>query len=131
MAHRHQDLFDAIPDGYNANVTGWLVYDGTKELPAPTPVDEFDPFDDFTLVPVDGQKLLPDADQTIELELTMENLGDGANYAAFNGITYVRPKVPTLFTALTTSLQWAFITDNRHLTPVSIQHSRCAFALQA
>lgn len=32
----------------------------------------------------------------------MNNLGDGANYAWFNDITYVRPKVPTLFTALTT-----------------------------
>ena len=67
-------------------------------------MDEFAPFDDFDLVPTDGMELLPDADDTIELELTMENLGDGANYAAFNGITYVRPKVPTLYTALSTGV---------------------------
>jgi iron transport multicopper oxidase len=33
----------------------------------------------------------------------MDNLGDGANYAFFNDITYVRPKVPSLYTALTTN----------------------------
>ena len=32
----------------------------------------------------------------------MNDLGDGANYAFFNNITYVPPKVPTLYTALTT-----------------------------
>jgi iron transport multicopper oxidase len=78
------------------------VYDEKKDLPAPTFVDEFAPFDDYELVPTDGMELLPDADYTVELELTMNNLGDGANYAFFNDITYIRPKVPTLYTALTT-----------------------------
>lgn len=101
QASMDQDLFDGgLPEGRSANVTGWLVYDSTKPLPEATLLDEFAPFDDFGLVPVDGMELLPEADNTIELELTMENLGDGANYAAFNGITYVRPKVPTLYTAL-------------------------------
>ena len=31
----------------------------------------------------------------------MDNLGDGANYAFINGVSYVRPKVPSLYTALT------------------------------
>lgn len=31
----------------------------------------------------------------------MDVLSDGANYAFFNSITYVLPKVPTLYTALT------------------------------
>jgi iron transport multicopper oxidase len=30
----------------------------------------------------------------------MDNLGDGANYAFINGVSYVRPKVPTLYTVL-------------------------------
>ncbi|KIW04816.1 uncharacterized protein PV09_04001 [Verruconis gallopava] len=96
-----QDLFDKIPATLNPNVTGWLVYDDKKDLPAAAFVDAFEPFDDYTLVPTDGMKLLPDADHTIELELTMENLGDGANYAAFNGISYTLPKVPTLYTVMT------------------------------
>lgn len=31
----------------------------------------------------------------------MDNLADGANYAFFNDITFVRPKVPTLYTVMT------------------------------
>jgi iron transport multicopper oxidase len=42
-------------------------------------LDEFDPFDDFALVPVDGLETLPDAGKTVTLELLMDNLGDGAN----------------------------------------------------
>lgn len=30
----------------------------------------------------------------------MDNLGDGANYAFFNDITYTQPEVPSLYTAL-------------------------------
>jgi iron transport multicopper oxidase len=54
----------------------------------------------MTLVPFDEQELLPAPDTTIELDVIMDNLVDGANYAFFNNITYKRPKVPTLYTAL-------------------------------
>lgn len=54
----------------------------------------------MTLVPHDGMGLLPEPDQTVELDVIMDNLGDGANYAFFNNITYVTPKVPTLYSAL-------------------------------
>lgn len=97
-----QDLFDAVPDTLNPNVTGWLVYDAAKPLPDPALIDEFDPFDDFTLVPEDGEKLLENPDYSFNLDMKMDNLGDGANYAFFNDITYVQPKVPTLFSVLTT-----------------------------
>ncbi|KAE8367391.1 Cupredoxin [Aspergillus caelatus] len=96
------DLFDKLPPTLNYNVTGWLIYDTKAERPAPTDISSFDPYDDFKLVPVDGEKLLSDPDYTVTLDLTMDNLGDGANYAFFNGITYVMPKVPTLYTALST-----------------------------
>ncbi|QDS77480.1 hypothetical protein FKW77_000023 [Venturia effusa] len=97
-----EDLFDSVPDTTNPNVTSWLVYDDQKAMPEPALIDAFEPHDDFALIPLDGMKLLPDADQTVTLDMAMDNLGDGANYAFFNDITYVRPKVPTLFTALTT-----------------------------
>ncbi|SPQ20545.1 d799b6eb-bd37-4da1-9294-1a8cf6b4c133 [Thermothielavioides terrestris] len=72
VASMDTDLFDKIPDGLNWNVTGWLVYDSAKPLPDPAVVyDAFEPFDDIGLVP-----------------------------AFFNDITYVSPKVPTLYTAL-------------------------------
>ncbi|KAF2010008.1 multicopper oxidase [Aaosphaeria arxii CBS 175.79] len=97
-----QDLFDVVPDGLNPNVTGWLVYDSTKEKPAAKEISEFAPFDDFTLVPQDSEPLLQHVDRSITLDMKMDNLIDGANYAFFNDKTYVAPKVPTLYTALST-----------------------------
>ncbi|EFQ33392.1 multicopper oxidase [Colletotrichum graminicola] len=93
-------LFDTIPAGLNYNVTGWLVYDTSKPLSPPATVDTFAPFDDMTLTPHDRQPLLPEPSRTVELDVIMDNLGDGANYAFFNNITYKAPKVPTLYTAL-------------------------------
>lgn len=77
--HGSQDLFDTVPDTLNPNVTGWLVYDASKPLPTPALIDEFDPFDDFTLVPQDGVKLFENPDYSFNLDLKMDNLGDGAN----------------------------------------------------
>ncbi|KAL8947295.1 MAG: hypothetical protein Q9222_006412 [Ikaeria aurantiellina] len=96
-----QDLFDAVPSTLNPNVTGWLIYDKTAPLPSPALIDAFEPFDDFTLIPYDRQPLLSEVDYSFNLDVKMDNLGDGANYAFFNDITYSRPKVPTLYSALT------------------------------
>ncbi|KAL9135531.1 MAG: hypothetical protein Q9175_003285 [Cornicularia normoerica] len=95
-----KSLFDTVPASLNPNGTGWLVYDDTAPLPTPALLDTFNEFDDFTLVPTDGEELLGPVDYSFNLDLKMDNLGDGANYAFFNDITYVRPKVPTLYTAL-------------------------------
>jgi iron transport multicopper oxidase len=83
-------------------VTGWLVYDDTKSKPAPKEVEAFEPFDDFNLVPYDKEGVLGRVDHSITLDLKMDNLNDGANYAFFNDIAYVHPKVPTLYTVLST-----------------------------
>ena len=74
-----QDLFDLIPEGLNPNVTGWLVYDESKPLPEPVLLDELDAFDDFDLVPVDGEELFEDVNYSFQLDVTMDNLGDGIN----------------------------------------------------
>ncbi|KAK4453704.1 Cupredoxin [Podospora aff. communis PSN243] len=96
------DLFDTLPENLNWNVTGWLVYDSKAPLPEPEILDgPLEPFDDMILEPWDGQPLLGDPDQVVTLDVIMDNLSDGANYAFFNNITYTAPKVPTLYTALT------------------------------
>ncbi|KAH8892032.1 hypothetical protein GQ53DRAFT_746474 [Thozetella sp. PMI_491] len=100
IASMDTTLFDTLPDDLNWNVTGWLVYDSAKPLPDPALVAELDPFDDVTLVPYDNQTLYGEPDQTVSLNVIMDNLGDGANYAFLNDITYVSPKVPTLYTVL-------------------------------
>lgn len=72
-------MFDSVPDGLNPNVTGWLVYDSKQALPAPKDVDSFEPFDDFKLVPWDKEEAFDRVDQSITLDVKMENLIDGAN----------------------------------------------------
>ncbi|KAB8303695.1 hypothetical protein EYC80_005081 [Monilinia laxa] len=93
-------LFDVLPDDLNWNGTGWLVYDETKALPEAALVDEYKDFDDFNLLPYDGMALLPEPDQTVSLDVVMDVLGNGKPYAFFNNITYVSPKVPTLYTVM-------------------------------
>ncbi|KAF4964509.1 hypothetical protein FSARC_7573 [Fusarium sarcochroum] len=101
VASMDTDLFDVLPDDLDWNVTGWLVYDQEKSLPKPAVVDEFDPFDDMDLVPYDEMAILPEPSRNVELDVVMDNLRDGANYAFFNNITYRAPKVPTLYTVMT------------------------------
>ncbi|EWG47525.1 hypothetical protein FVEG_07601 [Fusarium verticillioides 7600] len=105
VASMDTDLFDVLPDDLNWNVTGWLVYDEEKPLPNPSVVYDFDPYDDMDLVPYDEMARLPEPSRSIELDVIMDNLRDGANYAFFNNITYRAPKVPTLYTALTSGKQ--------------------------
>ncbi|TGJ87255.1 hypothetical protein E0Z10_g1548 [Xylaria hypoxylon] len=100
VASMDTTLFDTLPADLNYNVTGWLTYDDTQSFPEPALVDELDPFDDMTLIPYDNQTLFGEPDKIIELDVIMDNLGDGANYAFFNNISYKAPKVPSLYTAL-------------------------------
>lgn len=53
------------------------MYDDTKPLPDPALVDEFNDFDDATLVPFDQMPLLPEPDQVVTLDVIMDNLGNG------------------------------------------------------
>ncbi|KAK4211143.1 Cupredoxin [Rhypophila decipiens] len=101
VASMDTTLFDQLPEDLNYNVTGWLVYDSKEPLPEPAILyEDFDPFDDMTLIPWDNEPLLGEPDRIITLDVIMDNLGDGANYAFFNNITYVSPRVPSLYTAL-------------------------------
>ncbi|OIW27958.1 hypothetical protein CONLIGDRAFT_682964 [Coniochaeta ligniaria NRRL 30616] len=100
VASMDTTLFDSYPADLNYNVTGWLVYDKALPLPDPALVDEFDIFDDMTLQPYDNEPLFGEPDQTVTLSVIMDNLDDGGNYAFFDNITYTAPKVPTLYTVL-------------------------------
>ncbi|CAK9440231.1 uncharacterized protein LODBEIA_P43310 [Lodderomyces beijingensis] len=98
------DMLDVIPDELELNGTNYIVYNQDKfqqEKPQPYLLDSIDDFlDDFYLKPLSKEKLLDDADYTITIDVQMDNLGNGVNYAFFNNVTYVKPKIPTLFTAL-------------------------------
>lgn len=106
VASMDTTLFDQLPEDLQYNVTGWLTYDESAAFPEPAIIEgEFQPFDDMTLVPWDKQERLPEPDQTFHLNVIMDNLGDGANYAFFNNISYAHPTVPTLYTVLTSGTQ--------------------------
>ncbi|KAM0323902.1 hypothetical protein ACHAQA_008483 [Verticillium albo-atrum] len=115
-----EELFDVIPEDQNSNVTGWLVYDEEKPLPRPTLVDDLDFFDDFTLVPHDRLPLFENPNYSLSFDVKMDNLGNGANYAFFNDLTYVAPKVPSLYSALTVGA--ANATDARVYGTHTISH---------
>ena len=97
-----QDLFDKFPEGLDPNVTSYLVYNPSAPMPSPSLLDEYNEFDDYTLVPYDREALLENPDYSFKLDVKMDNLGDGINYAFMNDITYVRQKVPSIYTVLTT-----------------------------
>ena len=68
-----------VPDTLQPNVTGWLQYNSKADLPAATLVDEYNDFDDWTLVPYDRQPLFENPNHSVQLDMKMDNLGDGAN----------------------------------------------------
>lgn len=97
-----ETMLDVIPPTLQLNRTNQVTYN--KDAPAAVKY-ELPSFDavtnDFFLTPLAGDELLADYDYRISLDVVMDNLVDGVNYAFFNNITYVPPKVPTLVTAVT------------------------------
>jgi iron transport multicopper oxidase len=97
-------LLDYIPSHLKLNNTNWLEYNPSAPHPQAdiqvAMAQDIIPFDDITLVPSDGMPLLPDPDLEIELTVVMQNLMNGYNYAFLNNITFTAPKVPTLYTVL-------------------------------
>lgn len=98
-------MLDAIPDDLKLNATNYLVYDESKPLPKEHKIQTLDSFNDFNLRTLEKVELLDDYDYQITLDVVMDNLGDGVNYAFFNNITWTKPVVPTLITALTSGDQ--------------------------
>ncbi|ETI29394.1 hypothetical protein G647_01847 [Cladophialophora carrionii CBS 160.54] len=101
------DLLDVISPDLQLNNTNWLEYNAEAAHPqAVMTVDassEIVPFDDITLVPHDHMELLPEPDFEINVTVIMGNLRNGFGYAFLNDITYTAPKVPTLYTVMSSS----------------------------
>lgn len=93
-------MLDTIPSDLRLNCTSFMMYNDSLAKPDEHIVDSLDFLDDFYLVPMNETEILPDPDHQITLDVVMDNLIDGVNYAFFNNITYLQPKVPTLMTAL-------------------------------
>lgn len=103
-----EEMLDVLPEELQIISTNWVAYNN-KDLPQALKngpnsfakiLEKLNPVDDFNIVPLSKEPLLPEADYQISLNFTMDNLGNGVNYAMFNDITYTPPKVPTLMTVL-------------------------------
>ncbi|KAK1762020.1 iron transport multicopper oxidase FET3 [Phialemonium atrogriseum] len=97
-------LLDTITPNLQLNNTNWLEYDSHADYPQASinvsQASDLNPFDDITLVPYDRMPLLPEPDYRINVTVYMNNLITGYNYAFLNDITYTPPKVPSVYTAL-------------------------------
>ncbi|KAI8853451.1 multicopper oxidase-domain-containing protein [Chytridium lagenaria] len=82
-----EDMFDQVPDGLDSTVTGLVTYAADGKAAAETFAAESTP--DMA------------AEDTALLTVNFLVLDDGVNYGTFNNIPYIKPRVPTLFTALT------------------------------
>ena len=100
-----QVLLDAIPDALRLNQTNWLQYNPSANFDPVNVtlniVDKNPAFDDYSLVPYDKEPLFENPSKVINLTVSMGILDNGKPYAFFNDQTYTRPKVPSLYTALT------------------------------
>ena len=75
-------MLDTIPKDLQLNGTNYIVYNESAPLPDAYDVDSIDDYlDDFYLKPLNKEKLLDDADYTITVDVQMDNLGNGVNYA--------------------------------------------------
>ncbi|OWB78403.1 hypothetical protein B5S32_g2597 [[Candida] boidinii] len=97
-------MLDVQPDDLQVVSINYLSYSKDFENSKPDKsyydIDNYEPFDDFYLTPIIETPILTDPDYQILVDVEMENLGDGINYAFFNNISYKSPKVPSLLTAL-------------------------------
>ncbi|GEQ71087.1 hypothetical protein JCM33374_g4768 [Metschnikowia sp. JCM 33374] len=104
-----QTMLDVIPGDFKPISTNFMDYGSHVKHAKPLTngeqsyeklVKTLNPIDDFTLKTHENEVLLDDPDYQIVLNFTMGNLGDGVSYAFFNGISYTPPKVPTLYSVL-------------------------------
>ncbi|KAF9959127.1 hypothetical protein BGZ72_010256 [Mortierella alpina] len=108
------------------HVTGTIIYNPSAPL-APTESPGRPQFDDATLlVPIEPLATSP-ADQQFTLTAEMRVLDDNIFRPIFNNITYVKPKVPSLYTALSMgNLSSNAEVYGKHTLPIVIKHNSWA-----
>ncbi|KAI0550600.1 multicopper oxidase [Xylaria curta] len=98
-------MFDEVPDGYNPNFYGYLVYDSSKPLPPKVPLpDSPATLDDTKLstssaYTADQVSVYGQVDTQIILNLNFSIINNQTR-ATLNGTTGIPQLVPSLYTAL-------------------------------
>jgi len=83
------------------NVTAWLIYDHNAPKPEAEIVQEYYDWEDLNLVPLAPLGVVP-PDHFVTVTVNFTDNAQDINYAIVNNVTYQAPKVPSMFTALTT-----------------------------
>ncbi|KAF2490291.1 hypothetical protein BU16DRAFT_470681 [Lophium mytilinum] len=103
------DMFDSVPSGFKTDYTGKCLYkSGGVILPmlgsviSNPSLSPSTTLDDFTLQPLDGQKLLGAPDQKIKWYINQKNYPGIGSRISLAQQPWVEPEVPSLYTALTT-----------------------------
>ncbi|KAJ2799047.1 ferroxidase fet3, partial [Coemansia helicoidea] len=92
------DMFDNTPPELNYNSTGLIEYRAGADV-HPTGDVDWSPFNDIELVPlVKAPALRADVSHTLDVHFGQYT--DTFNHGTFNNISYVAPRVPVMFTAL-------------------------------
>lgn len=82
----------------NPNTTGWLVYNKHAPRPPAKLIQQFYDFDDTKLNCI--PRIPPsNYNRLVTLAVDFATI-DGLNLATINGVSYIAPPVPSLFTAL-------------------------------
>ncbi|KAI0202335.1 multicopper oxidase [Astrocystis sublimbata] len=103
-------MFDEVPDGYDSNFYGYLVYDSTKPMPPKTPLSATANFLDDTKLStspaykVDQVAAYDHVDLQIVLDMNFTVI-DNQTRATLNDVTMIPQLVPSLYTALSAGPQ--------------------------
>ncbi|KAF9104823.1 hypothetical protein BGX27_009927 [Mortierella sp. AM989] len=92
-------MFDTVPSDLVLNVTGTIVYNEASPL-AMIETSDWPEFDDATLLAPVIPLGITSATVQHTLSADFSVLDDYVNRATFNDVTYVMPKVPSMYTAM-------------------------------
>lgn len=95
-AHQDPDMYDTVPDTLQLNVTSTLQYNSSANAEfGPEETREYEMFDERVLTPSYPEAIGPAA-VTKDMNVWFDTRSNGANYAAFNNISFVFPQTPTI-----------------------------------
>ncbi|KAH9470396.1 hypothetical protein MJO29_004601 [Puccinia striiformis f. sp. tritici] len=96
-ANFEPDMFDSIPEKLQLNYTSSIVYTpGARTAPEEL-FPEYKVLDDLAFKPTTTVPIFSKT-KTIELNVFFSTFENGVNRGAFNNVTYVPPRVPTVMT---------------------------------
>ncbi|WAR53656.1 hypothetical protein PtB15_3B164 [Puccinia triticina] len=96
-ANFEPDMFDSIPEGLQLNYSSSIIYTPGAPTAPEELFTEYKALDDLAFKPTTTLPILPKT-KTVELNVFFSTFENGVNRGAFNNVTFVPPRVPTVMT---------------------------------